>query len=215
MLILVEVFKLGVLAQVTAHPTRQQWTTIENYAAAQYFDYGASGSIILNGTCKAESSGYNISIERISPPSTDSFKKIDDALSALTLLNQHLSWTRKSNGLVQLKDDRVTAPVLSLILRKVEIRSKVDPELAVEALMRNPEVVSFLKKNGIRLGIAYTGNLSHQNWRRTPSISKELENVSVEEVLDQIVIMQHGMWIYDACSTESGEKITIGFAMVR
>jgi len=215
MIIFFEFLMPSVLAQDVARPATRQWTTMENYASEQFFDHGALGSIILKGTCKDELPGDAIATERISRPSTGSFKNIDDALNALTLLDQHVSWIRESNGMVRLRDDRVTAPLLSLGLRKVSVRSKIDPESAIDALMKNPNVVSFLKENRIQLGITFSGNLSRQNWRRSPSVTKELENVSVGDALDQIVSMQHGIWIYDDCLIETGERISIRFAAVK
>lgn len=215
LIVLFQVFLLDMRAQVGAHPASQQWTTIENFAVEQFFNYGISGSILLNGTCRAKVPANNIVTERIPLLQTGTFKEFKDALNAIASLNQHLSWTRQRDGLVHLKDDRVIASVLSVSLQSVKIRSKVDPDIAIDSLMEHPEVVSFMKNNGIKLGTTFTGSILSQNWKRSPSISKRLENITVEQALDQIASMQHGVWIYNECSTDSEKEITIRFAQVR
>ena len=57
---------LNASAQDGGRPAKLPSTTVDGYAAEKYFDFHASGSIALGGTCKDSLPGINIVTERLS-----------------------------------------------------------------------------------------------------------------------------------------------------
>lgn len=200
---------LNASAQDGGRPAKLPSTTVDGYAAEKYFDFHASGSIALGGTCKDSLPGINIVTERLSTRPAGPFKNLDEALDALTQLDNRYSWTRQSDSFVKLRDNHVTAPLLSFRLNLFKSRSRIDSDEMIRELMSIPEVVSFMKSNGIAFEIAFTGASFHHHSEGSSSQSITLRNVTIEEALDRIVLLYPGVWIYNECSREAGKAITI------
>jgi hypothetical protein len=182
-------------------------TTVENYSTGVFFYMGASGSVILSGSCVRSPDGDVVMTDKMAAPSPGSFKRLDDALDNLSLVNHHIVWSRQNDGLVQIRDDRASASMLRLPIKQVQFKDAVSLQGAVDQLMLAPEIKVFLDKNRIEMPIVYS---SAYLWNQTvdkklsasaaaPKYSQLLTNVTLEKALNSIVRIFPGEWTYSEC----------------
>jgi hypothetical protein len=182
-------------------------TRVESYVASAFLRTKTSGSLILAGKCDQTFEGHVVSTEPIFAPSPDSFALIDSALNALSRVAPQLVWQKQTNGLIRVRDNRVEASLLTLRLRKIELKNMVDLNDAINKLLENRELRVYLHQKHVELATVYnesfvsnqitSGALSTSP--DTKRLSRTLTNVTLADALDYIVRIFPGIWTYSEC----------------
>jgi len=209
-LVFLAVAAIQVQAQKAKSPTTApplRTNSVDNFAVESFLNTGTSGSIIVTGPCKKGPYGDGVLTDLVSIPDPAGFKRIDETLDNLSGVSDHYAWTRQNDGLVQLKDNRATAPLLRLELQRVELTKVVNLEDAIDKLLAATEVKAFLDRNHIALEPVFDGG-SMWNEKMTRQLSKSrtapkysltLTKVTVEEALNSAVRTFPGVWVYYEC----------------
>jgi hypothetical protein len=182
-------------------------TTVSDYGVKTFLYTRTSGSLVLLGACRTSPDGDVVVTDQIKISEPRSSKSPDEALDILAQVNDHITWHRQSDGLVQVKDDRASAPILSLLIKQVELKDVVDLGDAIHKLLLAPEIKTFLDRNRIEMPVVYSSSfLSNQLVTRqraetpsAPRYSRTLTNVTLEQALNSVVRDFPGVWTYSEC----------------
>lgn len=192
-------------------PVSKGWTTVENFVQEMFFLTHSSGSVTLSGTCEVTQQGSIVVSDPLSNPPQGPFQNLGEAMTAVSQLDPHLSWTRDKEGLMRVNDNRVTGSVLKIHLKRVHFNRAADPNEAIRIVLSAPEVREYLKQNHIEQGTVF---VMPMNSKDVPKLSGDLRNVTVEQALDRIVKFFPGLWIYSECRSGSLRRVTIRGAEV-
>lgn len=188
-------------------------TTVVNYLGQLFFLSKNSGSLILKGTCKATSSGNDVVSEDIPHPPQGSFQDLGAALSVVAQLDPHLSWSQDADGLVRVRDDRVSNDVLGIRLEHVHFNRARDLNAAIRMVLNTSEVQAYFKQNHIEMATPFI-DLSAMNSKGLPKLSGDLYNVTVTAALDTVIRFFPGLWIYRECESASVRRVIISGLIV-
>lgn len=201
------------LAQEFHLPSKGSPTTVENFLQEMFFLTGTSGSVILSGACKDGAANVDKAVvsDALSRPPEGPFQNLSEAITAVSQLAPHISWTLDKGGLMRVSDNRVTDDVLRIALRRVHFTKAADPNEAIRTLLSASEVQEYFKQNHIEQG---TVSMMPMNSKGTPKLSGELHNVTVEEALDSIMKFFPGLWIYSECTSGPARRVIVRGAEV-
>lgn len=129
-------------------------TTVENFLQELFFLTGTSGSVILSGVCKDGAANVDKAVisDALPRPPQGPFQNLGEAVTAVSQLAPHISWTLDKRGLMRVSDNRVTDDVLRIALRRVHFAKAADPNEAIRAILSAPEVQEYFKQNHIEEG---------------------------------------------------------------
>jgi hypothetical protein len=182
-------------------------TTVSDYVVKTFLYTRTSGSLILIGVCRSSPDGDIVETDQIGIGEPHSSKSPDEALDSLAKIDHHITWTRQTDGLVQVRDGRTSAAILSLTIRQIELKDVVDLGDAIRKLLSAPEIKAFLDRNRIEMPVVYSSSyLSNEQLTRqraknptAPKYSRTLTNVTLEQALNSIVSVFPGVWVYSEC----------------
>lgn len=203
----------AIQAQESRPVSKGQWTTVENFVQKVFFLTQSSGSMTLSGTCKTTQQGNVVVSDTLSNPPQGPFGNFSEAMTALSQLDPHISWTRDKDGYMQVSDNRVKGDVLLIRLNRVHFKGAVEPNAAIRDVMSAPEVRAYLKEKHIEEGIVFN-NIVPTSTKGFPKLSGDLRDVTVAQALDRIVKFFPGLWIYSECTSDSLRRVTIRGAVV-
>lgn len=183
-------------------------TTVANFVRAMFFVSQSSGSAVLRGTCKDTEEECGVLSDGISEPPLGPFQNLGEAFSALSMRAPHISWRRDEEGLMRVRDDRATAGVLRVRLKRVQFKSVVLQDDAIGEIMAAPEVLAYLNDNHIEGG-SVASHLEPASTRGLRKLSAELRDVTVAQALDQVVKFFPGMWTYVECSDGPIKRLVV------
>jgi hypothetical protein len=191
-------------------PVSKGPTTLVNYMEELFFLTKSSGSLILKGTCKATNTDNDVVSEALPHPPQGPFQNLDNALIAVSQLNSHLLWSRDVDGLVRVRDNRVSNDVLSIRLQRVHFSRAVDSNAAIRSVLSTPEVQAYFKQNHIEEAMPFIG-LRPIPSKGQPKLSDDLHNVTVAEAFDRIVRFFRfpRLWIYSECENGSLRRVLV------
>jgi len=163
-------------------------TTVSDYGVKTFLYTRTSGSLILIGACRTSPEGDVVETDQIRIGEPHSSNSPDEALDSLAQIEHHITWSRQTDELVQVRDGRASASILSLPIRQVELKDVVDLGDAIRKLLLAPEIKAFL-------------DLTRQRAKNptAPKYSRTLTNVTLEQALNSIVRIFPGVWVYSEC----------------
>lgn len=188
-------------------------TGVLNFAEEMFFLTGSSGSVVLSGTCWGTD---NVVPDALPHPPPGPFHNIDEALTDISRLDAHLSWSRDADGMLRVGDDRVRDDVLRIRLRQVHFRDSAEPAYAVQDVLSAPEVRAYFTKNHIADGaLPHVSRLGPGSTKGLPRLSGDLRDVTVAEALDHVVRFFPGLWVYAECGDGPRRRVAVEVYQVR
>jgi hypothetical protein len=173
-----------------------------------FFLTKSSGSLILSGTCMATNVDKDVVGDALPHPPQGPFQDLGEAMTAVSQLDPHLSWTRDAGGLLRVSDDRVPDDVLRIRIQRVHFKSAVDANEAIRSVLSSPEVRAYFKENHIEDGTVFN-SLMPLSTKGLPRLSADLRNVTVAEALDRVMRFFPGLWIYSECREGSLRRVMV------
>jgi hypothetical protein len=108
---------------------------------------------------------------------------------------------------VQVRDDRASASILGVSIRRLELKDVVDLRDGLRKVLLAPEIKSFLDRNHLEMPTVFSSSdlwnekVSHHlsESPTAPKYSRILTNVTLEQALNSLVRVFPGVWIYSEC----------------
>lgn len=183
-------------------------TTVVNFLDELFLLTHSSGSLTLKGTCEITNVTNGVASDTLSHPPQGPFQNLDVALTAVSQLSPHLSWSKNADGLVRVRDDRVPNDVLKIRLRRVHFSQVRDSNAAIQIVLNAPEVQTYFQRNHIERATPFNA-IMYRTPKGFPTLSEDLHSVTVAEALDRIVRFFPGLWIYSECQNGSLKRVMI------
>jgi hypothetical protein len=154
-----------------------------------------NGGVILHGACGPTGIGGE---HPMKAPIT--LEPLDKALQEVSTKYQDIYWRESPASGVRLADSTAKAKLLRVKVREFRIVEDRDPDSAMAALWRMPEVAAFLRRNHIR----FARRLGTARKVISPPMIVEIKNATVADILDHIAADYRSdppkVWIYQECS---------------
>jgi hypothetical protein len=153
-----------------------------------------SGAVILRAQCGADSAGGPYPMH---PPVT--LEPMDKALQEISSRYQDIYWRESPATGVRVADSTVKAKLLRVRVREFRIVEDREPDGAMAALWRAPEVAAFLRRNHLR----FARGPGTAKKAISPPMIVEIKNATVADILDRIAAGYRAdppkVWIYREC----------------
>lgn len=163
-----------------------------------------AGSLVVQARC-----GNHGLVDRgIQAAGTPQNANLADDLTQLIRPENDLSW-REVDGFVRITDKLATAGILGVRLSEFRVSIR-DPLQVVNSLWSQPEVIMFMRDHG--LDRIQTPSHISAFGDSIPPIDIQLQNASVQDVLDRSAIQLKGMWVYMECSANSKQYVSLDLA---
>jgi hypothetical protein len=88
--------------------------------------------------------------------------------------------------------------------------------MAIIAILKAPEVIAFRKEHNIGPEVDWGPGIAFPSDAfavEKPSVHAELDDVTVREALDHVLLTFHGFWLYENCKSSGGGR-TVFLAFV-
>jgi hypothetical protein len=156
-----------------------------------------SGGIILRGECGPRG------ITEIHPMTAPvTLEPIDKALQEVSARYQNIYWRESPASGVRVAESTAQAKLLRVKVREFRIVEDREPDGAMAALWRMPEVTAFLRRNHAH----FARRIGTARKVISPPMIVEIKNATVADILDRIAAGYRSdppkVWIYQEC----GEK---------
>jgi hypothetical protein len=123
--------------------------------------------------------------------------------------------TQEPDGTIRIVDNTLSKDVLEIHLSSISFKDVYDPISAQSLILSAPEVRSFMDVHGIRTHDGTMHEMRGLNQEPQPGfphISENLENVTVQQVMDRLLKTFPGLWVYENCPDgKSGRIIAFDF----
>jgi hypothetical protein len=153
-----------------------------------------NGAVILSSACGPSGTSDPYPLR---PPVK--LEPMNDALQEISAKYQNIYWRESRETGVRVVDNRVKAKLLKIRLREFRIVEDREPDAALAALWRAPEVAGFLRKNHIRM----PRRIGTPKKAISPPMIIEMKNAMVADILDRIAAGYRTdppkVWIYREC----------------
>ena len=134
---------------------------------------------------------------------------MDKALQEVSAKYQNIYWRESPASGVRVVDSAAKAGLLRVRVREFRIVEDRDPDTAMAALWRAPEVAAFLRKNHIH----FARRVVAAKKVISPPMIVEMKKVSVAEILDRIAAGYRSdppkVWIYRECADKKDTFIDV------
>jgi hypothetical protein len=163
-----------------------------------------NGGVIVRGEC-----GPAGIIEQHPMKAPVTLEPLDKALQEVSAKYQDIYWRESPASGVRLADSTAQAKLLRIKVREFRIVEDRDPDSAMAALWRMPEVAAFLRR-------------SHAHFARrvgttrkviSPPMIVEIKNATLADILDRIAAGYRSdppkVWIYQECSEKKEMLIDV------
>jgi hypothetical protein len=154
-----------------------------------------NGGVILRGEC---ATGGIRGQHPMKAPVT--LEPLDKALQEVSALYQDIYWRESPASGIRLADSAAKAKLLRVKVREFRIVEDREPDGAMAALWRMPEVAAFLRRSHTR----FARRLGTPRKVISPPMIVEIKNATVADILDRIAAgYRHDppkTWIYQECS---------------
>jgi hypothetical protein len=162
------------------------------------------GSLVLQVNCNDS----GLVDRRVPVSSTSEGRNLGVELTHLITPEKDLSW-RDSEGLVRVTDKSATAGLLSI--RLAEFRGSIhEPFQVINALWFRPEVIAYMHDNDLAMIQAPSRIFAPND--SVPPVDLQLQNISVQDVLDRSAIQLKAMWVYMECKSQSKHAVSLDLA---
>jgi hypothetical protein len=160
-----------------------------------------NGSVILLGECGP--GGMNDPYA-LHPPVK--LEPMNEALQEISTKYQNIYWRESRESGVRVVDSGAKAKLLKARVREFRIVEDREPDAALAALWRAPEVAAFLRQNHVHL----PRKMSTTKKVISPPMIIEMRNAMVADVLDHIAAGYRmdppKVWIYSECMDKTDKK---------
>ncbi|HWF04394.1 MAG TPA: hypothetical protein VHA06_11935 [Candidatus Angelobacter sp.] len=163
-----------------------------------------NGGVILRGECAPTgiSDPYPLHPPVKLEPMNDAFQEISGKY-------QNIYWRESQESGVRVVDSGAKAALLKVRVHEFRIVEDREPDAALVALWRTPEVAAFLRRNRVRM----PRKMSTTRKVISPPMIIEMKNALVADILDHIAAGYHGdppkVWIYWECANMAKKEMMI------
>ena len=168
-------------------------------------DAHASGSLAYSATCKFHRGRFPIVPFVYTPSHSGS---LVDMLQNMFGGDSKMRVTQEPNGMVRMAETDVPSDILDLKIHHVSFHAPPDSlssggaRLAMMRVFAAPEVQSFFREHDIANGAFRVKGV----YPKLPEVSGELNDVTVSQALDYILVTFPGYWVYENCTTPDGKR---------
>jgi hypothetical protein len=163
-----------------------------------------NGAVLLNSACGPSGMGDPYPLR---PPVK--LEPMSDALQEISAKYQTIYWRESRESGVRVVDNGVKAKLLKIRLREFRIVEDREPDAALAALWRTPEVAGFLRKNHIHM----PRRIGTPKKAISPPMIIEMKNAMVADILDRIAAGYRAdppkVWIYRECVDKKETAIDV------
>jgi hypothetical protein len=163
-----------------------------------------NGGVILRGECGPTSIRGQ---HPMKAPVT--LEPLDKALQEVSARYQDIYWRESPASGVRLADSTAQAKLLRVKVREFRIVEDREPDGAMAALWRMPEVAAFLRRSHTR----FARRLGTTKKVISPPMIVEIKNATVADILDRIAAgYRHDppkIWLYQECSEKKEMLIDV------
>ncbi|HEX7287545.1 MAG TPA: hypothetical protein VF532_15260 [Candidatus Angelobacter sp.] len=160
-----------------------------------------SGAVIYRGSCAAERRIADRYLVR-EPLKT---QPMNEALEEITRHYPELKWRDADEHGVRVRDSAVAAGLLKVRVKEFALIEDREPEAALAALWRSPEVISYMAAHGVRFA---RQGAAPRSRRKRAVVVVHMKDSTVEEIVQRIVASYpaaqsrsgaHRVWMYREC----------------
>jgi hypothetical protein len=207
LLLLFALILTGMQAQNQTRQAHLIETSVEDYVVKAFLYNRTSGSLVLTGACKRGPEGDGVATDEIKILEPSAIRDPSESLDRLAKLYPHIKWSRRGDGLVQVRDDRTSASTLGVSLGHVELRNVVSVEDGLKQVLSAPEIKVFLDRNHTEMPVLVTSStMSNEEYDRrmkttatAQKYSQTLTALTLEDALNSVVRAFPGIWVYSEC----------------
>jgi hypothetical protein len=160
-----------------------------------------NGAVILHGECGESGTSDPYPLH---PPVK--LEPMNEALQEISNKYQNIYWRESRESGVRVVDSGAKAALLKVRVREFRIVEDREPDAALAALWRAPEVAAFLRKNRVRL----PRRMSTTKKVISPPMIIEMKNALVADILDHIAAGYRmdppKVWTYRECTDKTDKK---------
>jgi hypothetical protein len=153
-----------------------------------------SGGIMLRGECGVlgVTESYRMQMPVASEP-------LDKALQEVSAKYQNIYWRESPASGVRVADSSIKGRLLRVKLREFRVIEDREPDAAMAALWRTPEITAFLRKNHTH----FLHRATTAKKAISPPMIVEIKNAAVADILDRIAAAYRQdppkVWLYREC----------------
>ena len=163
-----------------------------------------NGGVILRGEC-----GLRGITEQHPMKAPVTLEPLDKALQEITAQYQNIYWRESPASGVRLAESTAKAKILRVKIREFRIVEDREPDGAMAALWRMPEVAAFLRRNHVR----FARRIGTARKVISPPMIVEIKNATVADILDRIAAGYRSdppkVWIYQECSEKKETLVDV------
>jgi hypothetical protein len=163
-----------------------------------------NGAVILSGECGLSGMGDPYPLH---PPVK--LEPMNDAFQEISAKYQNIYWRESRETGVRVVDSGVKAKLLKVRVREFRIVEDREPDAALAALWRAPEVAGFLRKNHIHM----PRRIGTPKKAISPPMIIEMKNAMVADILDRIAAGYRmdppKVWIYRECTDKKETLVDV------
>ncbi len=163
-----------------------------------------NGSVIVHGECGLSGISDPYALQ---PPVT--LEPLDTALQEISTKYQNIYWRESRESGVRVVDSNAKAALLKVRVREFRIVEDREPDAALAALWRAPEVAAFLRKNHVRM----PRRMSTTRKVLSPPMIIEMKNALVADIMDHIAAGYRTdppkVWIYRECMDKNEKLVDV------
>jgi hypothetical protein len=164
----------------------------------------SNGGVILNGEC-----GPRGITEQHLMKAPVTLEPLDKALQEITAKYQNIYWRESPASGVRVAESTAKARLLRVKVREFRLVEDREPDSAMAALWRMPEVAAFLRRNHIR----FARHVGAARKVISPPMIVEIKNATVADILDRIASGYRSdppkVWIYQECNEKKETLIDV------
>lgn len=154
-----------------------------------------NGGVILRGEC-----GPRGITEQHPMKAPVTLEPLDKGLQEITAKYQNIYWRESPASGVRVAESTAQAKLLRIKVREFRIVEDREPDGAMAALWRMPEVAAFLRRNHVR----FARRVGTARKVISPPMIVEIKNATVADILDRIAAGYRSdppkIWVYQECS---------------
>jgi hypothetical protein len=163
-----------------------------------------NGGVILSGEC-----GPRGITEQHPMKAPVTLEPLDKALQEITAKYQNIYWRESPASGVRVAESTAKGKLLRVRVREFRIVEDREPDGAMAALWRMPEVAAFLRHNHVR----FARRIGTARKVISPPMIVEMKNATVADILDRIAAGYRSdppkVWIYQECSEKKETLVDV------
>jgi hypothetical protein len=172
-----------------------------------------NGAVIVRGECGASSASVKSGANGIGDPyplhAPVTLEPMDKALQEISAKYQNIYWRESPASGVRVVDSAAKAGLLRVKIREFRIVEDREPDGAMAALWRAPEVAAFLRKNHIR----FARRPGTAKKAISPPMIIEMKKTTVADILDRIAAGYRAdppkVWTYRECGDKKETLVDV------